>query len=73
MVWVIGRWTATASSYSSVIAPLITVSVALWLAGEAVTLTLLAGGALVLAGVYVGALSGAHAQPTPTGPKEMKA
>lgn len=56
MVWVIGRWTASANAYGAVLQPLVTLPVAAWLAGESVSWTFLAGAALVLAGVYVGAL-----------------
>lgn len=56
-VWILHRWTASAVAYSGVLTTLVTVGVAAWLAGEAVTPWFLAGGALVLGGVYFGALS----------------
>lgn len=57
IVWLLSRWSATATSYIGVCTPLVTVVAASLLAGETPTLTFLAGSVLVLAGVYVGALS----------------
>ena len=57
MVWVLSRWSASATSYSAVLAPLVTVTTASILAGESVTITFLGGAILVLIGVYIGALS----------------
>lgn len=54
LVWVIARWTASAASYSAVLAPLVTIGVATALAGEALTPLAGAGGALVLAGAWLG-------------------
>jgi drug/metabolite transporter (DMT)-like permease len=55
-LYVLGRWTASGTSYGFVIIPLVTVVVAASLAGEQITLSFIAGGVLVLAGVIVGAL-----------------
>ena len=57
IVWLLSRWSATATSYIGVVTPLVTVVVASLLAGERPTLTFLAGALVVLLGVYVGALS----------------
>ena len=57
IVWLLSRWSATATSYIGVMTPLVTVVVASLLAGETPTLTFLAGSLMVLSGVYVGALS----------------
>ena len=57
LVWILQRWTASAVAYSGVLTTLVAVAAAAWLAGEAVTAPFLLGGALVLAGVYFGALS----------------
>jgi drug/metabolite transporter (DMT)-like permease len=57
MVWILSRWTATATSYIGVLTPLVTVVVASVLAGENPTPTFLIGGAFVIVGVYVGAQS----------------
>lgn len=55
-LYVLGRWTASGTSYGFVIIPLVTVVVAATLAGEQITTGFLAGAVLVLAGVIVGAL-----------------
>lgn len=56
MIWVIGRWTASANAYGSVLQPLVTIPVAAWLIGEGVTPPFLVGAAIVFVGVYVGVL-----------------
>jgi O-acetylserine/cysteine efflux transporter len=56
-LYVLNRWTATATNYGFVLIPLVTVLVASVIAGEIVSLTFLAGTALVLVGVYIGAIS----------------
>jgi drug/metabolite transporter (DMT)-like permease len=53
---VLSRWTASATSYSFLLIPVATVVIAAWLLGEVVTLSFLIGAALVLAGVWVGAI-----------------
>ncbi len=55
-LYVLGRWTASGTSYGFVIIPLVTVVIASNLAGEQITMSFIAGGVLVLAGVLVGAL-----------------
>jgi drug/metabolite transporter (DMT)-like permease len=57
MVWILSRWSATATSYIGVLTPLVTVVAASLLAGETPTIAFLEGAVLVLVGVYVGALS----------------
>lgn len=57
-LYVLERWTATAVAYQLVLAPLVTVPAAAWLRNEPVTLPFLVGGALVLAGVYIGVIRG---------------
>ena len=57
IVWLLSRWSATATSYVGVLTPLVTVITAALLGGETPTLTFLAGSVLVLIGVYVGALA----------------
>jgi drug/metabolite transporter (DMT)-like permease len=57
IVWLLSRWSATATSYIGVLTPIVTVVVASLLAGETPTLTFLGGLVLVLFGVYVGVLS----------------
>lgn len=55
-VFVLRRWTVSGTSYQFVLAPIVAVVFAATFQGERVTGALLAGGVLVLAGVYVGAL-----------------
>lgn len=55
-LFVISRWTASGTSYSFVLIPLVTIVLASWLAKEQITLQFLIGGTLVVAGVWVGAL-----------------
>jgi drug/metabolite transporter (DMT)-like permease len=62
-VYIIGRWTASASAYILVLMPFVTVALGAWLADEKVGSGLLLGGALVLLGVWVGVLSGAGRTP----------
>jgi len=55
-LYVLGRWTASGTSYGFVITPLVTIIIASSMAGEQITLSFILGGVLVLAGVLVGAL-----------------
>jgi drug/metabolite transporter (DMT)-like permease len=55
-LFVVRRWTASAASYQFVLFPFVSIAVAAWLLSEAVTLPIVLGGALVLAGVWLGAL-----------------
>jgi O-acetylserine/cysteine efflux transporter len=54
-LFVLGRWTATATSYSLLLMPLWTVAAAALLLGESITLPFFLGGALLIAGTYIGA------------------
>ena len=55
-LFILRRWTASGTSYSFVLIPLVTVVLASWLANEQITWQFLLGGALVVFGVWVGAL-----------------
>lgn len=55
-MFVLGKWTASGTSYGFVLVPLVTIVVAATVAGESITPAFLVGAVLVLAGVYVGAL-----------------
>ncbi|HEX2266642.1 MAG TPA: DMT family transporter, partial [Actinomycetota bacterium] len=55
-LFVLRRWTASGTSYEFVLAPIVAVVFAAIFQNERVTTGLIAGGLLVLAGVYVGAL-----------------
>lgn len=64
-LYVLGRWAASRAAYSFVLIPIVTVVASAWLDDEPVGVGLVLGGALVLLGVYVGALrspaaSGSH-------------
>lgn len=56
-VFVITRWTASATGYSVVLFPIGAVGMAAAISGESVTPLFVAGATLVLVGVYVGALT----------------
>lgn len=53
-VYLVSRWTASASSYAILCFPLVATVLGAWLAKEAVTPLFLLGGLIVLAGVWVG-------------------
>jgi drug/metabolite transporter (DMT)-like permease len=55
--FIIRRWTASASSYATVLFPIVAIVVGALLGGEGARPTFLLGAALVIAGVYVGALA----------------
>ena len=55
-LYVLSHWTASAGSYMLVLMPIVTILLSSWITHEEVTSALLAGGVLVLVGVYVGAL-----------------
>jgi drug/metabolite transporter (DMT)-like permease len=55
-LYVLGRWAASRAAYSFVLIPIVTVVASAWLDDEPVGVGLVLGGALVLLGVYVGAL-----------------
>jgi drug/metabolite transporter (DMT)-like permease len=57
LIYVIKNWTASASSYQFVLFPIVTIAVSAWLTKETVSLALLLGAVLVLAGVYVGGIA----------------
>jgi drug/metabolite transporter (DMT)-like permease len=53
---VLRYWSASRTSYTFVLVPVVTVLLSAWLDDEPVRASLLLGGSLVIAGVYVGAL-----------------
>jgi drug/metabolite transporter (DMT)-like permease len=63
-LYVLRRWAASRAAYSFVLIPVVTVALSAWLDDEPVSRALVAGGALVLAGVYVGALRIRERAPT---------
>lgn len=54
---VVRTWTSSAASYMFVLFPVVTLGLAAWLIDEPVTLAAVLGAALVMAGVWFGALS----------------
>jgi drug/metabolite transporter (DMT)-like permease len=54
-VYTLQRWTASAVSYVTLLMPLVTVGLAAALTNERITPSFVLGGAVILAGVYVGA------------------
>ncbi|MDQ3575857.1 MAG: EamA family transporter, partial [Actinomycetota bacterium] len=54
---VVRRWTASATSHMFVLFPVVTMALGAWLADETVTAQAVSGAALVVVGVWVGALS----------------
>jgi drug/metabolite transporter (DMT)-like permease len=58
LLFILQRWTATGLSYQSVLSPIVSIALAAWLLDEPLSRGLLAGGALVVVGVYFGALAG---------------
>jgi drug/metabolite transporter (DMT)-like permease len=55
-ILVIRLWSASRAAYGFVLTPVVTVLLSAWLDDEPITAGLVFGGALVLAGVYIGAL-----------------
>ena len=55
-LYVLARWMTSATSYSLVRRPIMTVLLGAWPAHETVTLGFLIDGVIVLAGVYIGAV-----------------
>jgi drug/metabolite transporter (DMT)-like permease len=55
VLYVLNRWTASATSYTFLLLPLVSLALAALLRGEPIRTGFLTGGALVLVGVYVGA------------------
>jgi drug/metabolite transporter (DMT)-like permease len=57
ILYVVQRWTASATAYTFVSMPIVAVALGAVIADEEITLATLAGGAIVCAGVYLGALA----------------
>jgi drug/metabolite transporter (DMT)-like permease len=56
-LYVLERWTASATSYSLLLIPIATIVIASWLLDEQVSIRFLFGSAIVLMGVWFGAIS----------------
>jgi drug/metabolite transporter (DMT)-like permease len=57
VLYVVQRWTASATAYVFVLMPIVALAVGALIADEEITATTILGGAVVCAGVYLGALS----------------
>ena len=57
ILYVVQRWTASATAYVFVSMPVVAVLAGAALLDEPITAAVVAGGAIVVAGVYVGALT----------------
>ena len=55
-IWILGRWSASATSYVIMLFPIVATIAGSLLRDEKITLTFILGGALVLIGVWIGAL-----------------
>lgn len=55
-VWLMKRWSASATSYVVMLLPIVATIAGFILAGETVTLTFVIGGILVMIGVWIGAI-----------------
>lgn len=64
-LYVIERWTASATSYVLLLMPLVAVPFSAWVLNERITIGFLFGGILVSAGVYVGAFAPSLSRPLP--------
>ncbi len=60
-LFVVLRWTASATTYALTLMPVVAVTLGILIADEELTPEIVAGGGLVAAAVYVGALTGAGA------------
>ena len=67
-VFLLGRWSVSAVSYTLLLQPLATIAYAAILTHEPITPALFIGAAIILAGVYVGAFSAVRAAPTAEAP-----
>lgn len=60
----LNRWSASAMSYSTLLLPFVSVTVATLLTGEAFSIAFFLGGLVMLAGVYVGAFGSGRPRPS---------
>lgn len=56
-LYVLQRWTASATSYATLLFPLVTVAIGAVIAGEVVSAQFIGGAVLTMAGVYLGAVA----------------
>ena len=60
LLFVLRRWTASATSYQTVLSPPVTIVLAALLLGEPISPNLVLGAAIVILGVYIGVISHWH-------------
>jgi drug/metabolite transporter (DMT)-like permease len=60
----LARWSASAMSYSTLLLPFVSVTVATLLTGEAFSIAFFVGGLVMLAGVYIGAFGSGRRKPS---------
>lgn len=60
----LARWSASAMSYSTLLLPFVSVTVATLLTGEAFSVAFFIGGVVMLAGVYIGAFGSGRRRPS---------
>jgi drug/metabolite transporter (DMT)-like permease len=72
-LYILARWPATRSAYGMVLMPMVTIVISVWLTGEVITPSFLVGGALALAGVWLGAISHIGERRHPVAPKPVAA
>jgi drug/metabolite transporter (DMT)-like permease len=65
-LFVIIRWTASATVYALTLMPVVAVTLGIVLRDEGISIQFVVGSALVLAAVYIGALSARKPEPRPT-------
>ena len=70
-LYVLNHWTASRASYQFVLMPFVAAIAGALLLDERISTSLVIGGAIVLAGVYLGALSGGT--PPSTAPPDQEA
>ena len=73
LLLVVRRWTASATSYMFVLFPVATIALEAWILDEPVTARAVTGAALVMAGVWFGALSPAARHAARPGPPAASA
>jgi drug/metabolite transporter (DMT)-like permease len=66
-LFVLRRWAASAANYSFLLFPISAMALAAWILGEVITASFVIGGVAVLAGVWLGALSGPRRLRDPAG------
>ena len=70
-LFVVLRWTASATTYALTLMPVVAVTLGILIADEELTAEIVAGGALVAAAVYVGALTGGRTDPVEAAPQPV--